>query len=183
MPPIRTHGKSIHLAHELCCLVGGPALQRNIHFRRPNASMRRELFSLHLPNSVRVTTDYTVLAGLSRGLSGGDIHNVCVNSIYAGSTDPNPERCLVTQEMVEREVAKVRKANAEHSGEKEGPKRRIGFGVGWGDQSGMVFEGGGSAFDSSPPSPRPCVARKPEILSPLRLCHPSELLSAPKDLP
>jgi hypothetical protein len=34
--------------------------------------MRRELFSLHLPNPVRVTADYAVLAGLSRGLSGGD---------------------------------------------------------------------------------------------------------------
>ena len=106
-------------------------IQRHIHFRLPNASMRRELFTLHLPNPDRVTADYAVLAELSRGLSGGDILNVCVNAIYAGSTDPNPELWVVTQEMVEREVAKVRKAKVEHSGEKEGERsaKCLEFGV------------------------------------------------------
>ena len=36
----------------------------------------------------------------------------------------------VTQGMLEREIAKARKAKAEHSGEKAGPKRRIGFQAG-----------------------------------------------------
>jgi SpoVK/Ycf46/Vps4 family AAA+-type ATPase len=62
-------------------------IQRHIHFRLPSASMRRELFALHLPNPDRVTADYAVLADLSKGLSGGDILNVCVNAIYAGSVD------------------------------------------------------------------------------------------------
>jgi hypothetical protein len=39
-----------------------------------------------------VKTDYAVLAELSKGLSGGDILNICLNAIYMGSTDPNPER-------------------------------------------------------------------------------------------
>jgi SpoVK/Ycf46/Vps4 family AAA+-type ATPase len=60
-------------------------IQRHIHFRLPNASMRRELFAHHLPNPERVQADYAVLAGLSRGLSGGDILNVYVNAIHAGS--------------------------------------------------------------------------------------------------
>jgi ATP-dependent 26S proteasome regulatory subunit len=102
-------------------------IQRHIKFRVPDASMRRELFALHLPNPDRVQANYAVLSELSKGLSGGDILNVCVNSIYAGSTDPNPERWLVTQEMVEREVAKVRKAKVEHSGEKGKSRRKIGF--------------------------------------------------------
>ncbi len=88
--------------------------------------MRRELFSLHLPNPDRVTADYAVLAELSKGLSGGDILNVCVNAIYAGSTDADPSKWVVTQVMLEREVAKVRKAKAEHPG-KKGKNRRIGF--------------------------------------------------------
>jgi ATP-dependent 26S proteasome regulatory subunit len=92
--------------------------------------MRRELFALHLPNPDRVKADYAVLAALSRGLSGGDILNVCVNAIHAGSVDPNPERWMVTQEMLEREIAKVKKAKAEHAGEKRKAKRVIGFGVG-----------------------------------------------------
>ncbi len=102
-------------------------IQRHIHFRLPNASMRRELFTLHLPNPERVTADYVVLAGLSRGLSGGDILNVCVNAIHAGSADADPVNWGVTQEILEHEIAKVRKAKAEHSGEKKRPRRRIGF--------------------------------------------------------
>ncbi len=89
--------------------------------------MRRELFTQHLPNPERVTADYAVLAELSRGLSGGDILNVCVNAIYVGSVDPEPAKWVVTQGMLEREIAKVKKAKTEHSGEKQGPQRRIGF--------------------------------------------------------
>jgi hypothetical protein len=89
--------------------------------------MRRELFALHLPNPELVRADYAVLAELSKGLSGGDILHICLNAIYAGSTDPNPERWAVTQAMIKAEIAKARKAKAEHSGEKAGPKRRIGF--------------------------------------------------------
>jgi len=88
--------------------------------------MRRELFALHLPNPDRVEADYAVLAGLSKGLSGGDILNICVNAIYAGSVDADPAKWKVTQRMIEKEIAKVRKAKAEHSGEKR-KERRIGF--------------------------------------------------------
>jgi hypothetical protein len=89
--------------------------------------MRRELFSLHLSNPDRVTADYAVLAELSKGLSGGDIPNVCVNAIYAERVDSDSAKWAVTQGMLEQEISKVKKAKAEHSGEKEGPKRRIGF--------------------------------------------------------
>ena len=71
--------------------------------------------------------DYVVLAELSRGLSGGDILNVCVNAFYAGSVDADSAKWAVTQGMLEREIAKVKKAKAEHSGEKEEKKRRSGF--------------------------------------------------------
>jgi hypothetical protein len=89
--------------------------------------MRRELFALHLPNPDLVEADYSVLSELSKGLSGGDILNICVNAIHAGSTDPNPELWKVTQGMLEREIAKAKKAKAEHSGEKGKSRRRIGF--------------------------------------------------------
>ena len=89
--------------------------------------MRGELFALHLPNTERVQANDAILAGLSRGLSGGDILNVCLNAIYTGSVDPDPAKWMVTQGMLERQIGKARKAKAEHSGEKAGPKRRIGF--------------------------------------------------------
>ena len=71
--------------------------------------------------------DYATLADLSSGFSGGDILNVCVNAIHAGSTDDDPAKWRVTQEMLEREIAKVRKAKAEHSGDKGKERRKIGF--------------------------------------------------------
>ena len=59
--------------------------------------MCRELFDLHLPNPDRVRADDAVLAELSKGLS-GDILNVCVNSIYAGSVDPDSAKWLMARE-------------------------------------------------------------------------------------
>jgi hypothetical protein len=44
---------------------------------------------------------------------------VCVNAIYAGSADDDPAKWSVTQSMLEREIVKVKKAKAEHSGNKE----------------------------------------------------------------
>ncbi len=112
-------------------------IQRHINFRNPDASMRRELFALasmrrelfalHLPNPDRVKADCAVLAELSRGLSGGDILNVCVNAIHVGSTNADPAKWQVTQAMLEREIAKVIKAKVEHSGEKGKNRRVIGF--------------------------------------------------------
>jgi hypothetical protein len=67
------------------------------------------------------------LADSSEHLSGGHILNVCVNAIHAGSTDDDPAKWRVTQGMLEHEIAKVRKAEAEHSGEKGKIRRKIGF--------------------------------------------------------
>jgi SpoVK/Ycf46/Vps4 family AAA+-type ATPase len=102
-------------------------IQRHIKFRVPDASMRRELFAFHLPNPDRVQADYAILAELSKGLSGGDILNVCVNAIHAGSTDADTSKWRVTQAILEREIAKAKKAKAEHAGEKGKSRRRIGF--------------------------------------------------------
>jgi hypothetical protein len=66
--------------------------------------MPTELFALHLPNPDRLQADYAVLAELSRGLSGGDILNVCVNAIHAGSTDDDPAKWLVTQGMLKQYI-------------------------------------------------------------------------------
>jgi hypothetical protein len=74
-----------------------------------------------------VQADYAVLSELSKGLSGGDILNICLNAIYAGSTNADPEKWLVTQVMLEREITKAKKAKAEHSGERGMSRRGIGF--------------------------------------------------------
>jgi hypothetical protein len=58
--------------------------------------LRRELFALHLPNPKRIPADHAILAELSRELSGRDILNIFLNAIHAGSTNPDPEKCLVS---------------------------------------------------------------------------------------
>lgn len=85
---------------------------------RSDASSDKEFFSdrkLLLRGAGRVGSgrgagtggqeDFAVVATLSHGLSGGDILNICLNAIYAGSTAPNPERWLVMQAMIEVEIA------------------------------------------------------------------------------
>lgn len=53
-----------------------------------------------------------------------------VNAIHAGSTDVDSEKWHVTQKMLKHEIAKVKKAKAEHSGEKGKNRRMIGFCMG-----------------------------------------------------
>ena len=101
-------------------------VQRHIEFRLPDASMRRELLALHLPNPERVKANLRNLAEQSRGLSGGDILNICLNAIHAGSRDPDPAKWAVTEEMLLREIRRTKAAKEKHSG-RRGGGRRIGF--------------------------------------------------------
>ena len=52
---------------------------------------------------------------------------MCLNAIHVGSADADPAKWRVTQEVMEREIAKLRKAKAEHAGEKGKNRRMIGF--------------------------------------------------------
>ena len=101
-------------------------VQRHIHFRLPDASMRRELLALHLPNPERVKANLRNLAEQSGGLSGGDILNICLNAIHAGSRDPDPEKWGVTEEMLLREIRRAKAAKEKHAGRRTSG-RRIGF--------------------------------------------------------
>jgi hypothetical protein len=50
-----------------------------------------------------------------------------VNTIHAGSVDEDPAKWALTQGMLEREIAKVKTAKVEHSGERNEQGKRIGF--------------------------------------------------------
>jgi SpoVK/Ycf46/Vps4 family AAA+-type ATPase len=102
-------------------------IQRHIKFKLPDEAMRRELFALHLPNHGRVEANFEILAGLTRGLGGGDILNIALNAIHAGSMDADPAKWKITEVMLEREIEKARVAKAEHAGKKRREKRVIGF--------------------------------------------------------
>jgi ATP-dependent 26S proteasome regulatory subunit len=89
-------------------------ISRHIKFRLPDKAMRRRLFELHLPNRERVFADLNILATEAKGLSGGDILNVCLNAIYAGSTADDAAQWKVTGTDLLAEVAKVKAAHADH---------------------------------------------------------------------
>ena len=111
-------------------------VQRHIEFRLPDASMRRELLAIHLPNPERVKANLrfasgflhcvTILAEQSVGLSGGDTLNICPNAIHAGSRDSDPAKWLVTEGMLVREIRRTKAAKEKHL-QQRGAGRRIGF--------------------------------------------------------
>jgi hypothetical protein len=43
-----------------------------------------------------------------------------VNAIHVGNVDEDPAKWVVTQGMLEQQIAKVKKAKAEHSGRSQG---------------------------------------------------------------
>ncbi len=77
--------------------------------------MRKPNF-IHEMSRIHARSQSTLVLRIRRAM--------CINAIHAGSVDADPAKWVVTHGMLEREVAKVRKA--EHSGEKNGPRRRIG---------------------------------------------------------
>ena len=113
-------------------------VQRPVEFRLPDASMRRELLALHLPNPKRVKANLRFASGFldcvtnlseqSGGLSGGDIVNLCLNAIHSGSRNPDPAKWIVTEGMLLREIKRAMAAKEEH-GAKTAGGRRIGFTV------------------------------------------------------
>ena len=53
--------------------------------------------------------------------------SICIKAIHVGSANADPAKWRVTQEMMEKEISKLRKAKAEHTGEKGKKRRMIGF--------------------------------------------------------
>lgn len=100
-------------------------INRHIEFKLPNREMREKLFELHIPNLERAKgVNFTELASNSKGLSGGDIKNACVNAIENISCqEENPEKWILTTELILKEIGKINKAKEEHK--KPGSNNRI----------------------------------------------------------
>ncbi len=91
-------------------------IARHVEFALPNASMREKIFRSHLPSLGRVSADLRNVALSSRGLSGGDILNVCLNAIHAASTDPDPANWRLNEETLLAEIRKVQAGKRSHEG-------------------------------------------------------------------
>ena len=92
-------------------------VSHHVKFELPDAAGRRRLFERHLPNPERVKlseAEWQQLASLSRGLSGGDIANACVNAMVAASASPDPAKWHLDFDTLRAEVRQVLSAKAAH---------------------------------------------------------------------
>jgi AAA+ superfamily predicted ATPase len=108
-------------------------INSHIEFKLPNSSMREKLFEIHIPNLEKARgLNFTKLAQATKGMSGGDIKNVCVEAIKAISCrEENPEKWLLTDGELLKQIDKVKRAKEEHkkSGSNNREERpRMGFG-------------------------------------------------------
>jgi ATP-dependent 26S proteasome regulatory subunit len=91
-------------------------IARHIEFALPSVDMRERLFRAHLPNPERVPANLRQAAVKSRGFSGGDILNACLNAMMAASADPNPDNWRLGEEALLAEIAKIQAGKAAHAG-------------------------------------------------------------------
>ncbi len=91
-------------------------IARHIEFALPSVEMRERLFRAHLPNPERVPANLRQAAIKSRGFSGGDILNACLNAMMAASADPNPDNWRLGEEALLSEIAKIQAGKAAHAG-------------------------------------------------------------------
>ena len=100
-------------------------IAKHIEFKLPTRTMRKRILELHLPNRQRVEADILEVAKASKGLSGGDLKNVCLNSIYAGSTHEDPEQWKITQAILVAEIEKIKEAKEKHKRQQRTERQRI----------------------------------------------------------
>jgi len=74
------------------------------------------LLRLHLLNPERVPANLRGIAAAAHGLSGGDLLNVCLNSMEAASVDPDPQNWRVTEDLLMGQIRKVQASKRAHAG-------------------------------------------------------------------
>lgn len=83
-------------------------IAQHIEFNLPEKNQRLELFKLHIPSKTpKGRINYSELASMSGGLSGGDIKNICINSIFEASMGKVQK---LTQKILKEQAEKVLKS-------------------------------------------------------------------------
>lgn len=110
-------------------------INRHIEFKLPDEAMKEKLYKLHIPNLDRAKSiDFKKIAKLSKGFSGGDIRNVCLNSMTAASLSDNEEDWNLTEEIFIQQINSIKKSKDEHkkvgSNNRVDKKKFMGFSTG-----------------------------------------------------
>jgi SpoVK/Ycf46/Vps4 family AAA+-type ATPase len=98
----------------------------HVKFELPNEEMRVKLFEMHYTNHGRLKDlSFEECAKKAKDFSGGDILNVCVNSMRrCANVTPDKTSWYVTQDMADAEIKRVAQAKREHGGIRE---RKMGL--------------------------------------------------------
>lgn len=98
-------------------------IARHIKFSLPDLAMRKRLFGMHLPALAtapeRHEIDLDFVSRETKGLSGGDILNICVNSIHAASVADDSDLWKLTTPILVSEIEAVKISKEEHGGDRE----------------------------------------------------------------
>lgn len=93
-------------------------IAQHVEFKLPDEEMRKKLLRLHVPEEVPLNedVDFDELARETDKLSGGDIKNVCINSIVSACMEDPQE---LTQTLLLDEIKRTKEAKAKHTKEKK----------------------------------------------------------------
>ena len=85
-------------------------IAKHVRFNLPNLQMRKQIFLKHIPDIARVDADLDLIAAASDTLAGGDIYNVCLNTVLASSVAADSATWRLKQETFLAEIQKVKDA-------------------------------------------------------------------------
>lgn len=93
---------------------------QHIEFQLPTYEMRFKILQNHFPLKDRVVVDFEKLAARTDGFSGGDILNLCKNSMYAAAnSSDDTNKWTITDDLVLQEAEKIKSGKESHK--KGGP--------------------------------------------------------------
>lgn len=88
-------------------------IAQHVEYKLPDTEMRELIFAGHIPKAVTMSADvsYKECAQLTDGFSGGDIKNVCINSMLAAAM---LEPKVLGQTQLTAEIEKIKSSKNKH---------------------------------------------------------------------
>lgn len=90
-------------------------IAQHVEFKLPDEEMRVKLIQLHFPIKDRIMVDYEQIAKVTHDFSGGDILNLCKNSMYtSANTSEDDKEWKITDEIMIKEAKKITESKDKH---------------------------------------------------------------------
>jgi SpoVK/Ycf46/Vps4 family AAA+-type ATPase len=100
-------------------------IAQHVKYDLPCTSSLEKIYKMHIPSKVpKGKISFKEIAEKSKGLSGGDVRNICINSIYDASMGKEKK---LTQKHIASQVEKMIESKRWDKNFKTGNKRKIGL--------------------------------------------------------